>query len=448
MDLKFKLILLPILIIILMVMVYSYSQLPFLPPDYPQGPLINQNDRVMVVAPHPDDEVICNGGIVRYATENHIPIKVVVVTDGNDTVNSPLTRYKEIINATKILGLSEENIIFLGYRDGSLRNLLNNNWNNDNPFIARDGSNHTNYPYALYPNTTSCGSNLADNLETIIKDFQPTVIIYPSGDDELMDHQATNGFIEYATTKTQNNGSKYTYLLHLPPDWPTQRSYYPEYYLVPPKQLMGVENGPKWFTFNLNTIQERLKEKAILTYKTQVDPDSYLLSFLRKNELFAQYSTITVSSKSNLIDYSHGSEVPPTIFYDAQSDGKYQGNKDSPDIISFGMDINDDSSWMSIKTDAPPSSDALYTIHLELFHPDGGTERVEITAQNGSAQLKEDVNNNSITHNIPLIVKNNSMMIKIPSSLFDNSFYLILSLDSSKNEAIIDQTPWRVVKIT
>ncbi len=191
---KFKIILLLILFATLAVMSYSYSHLPFYPSDYPAGPSLSAGDRLLVIAPHPDDEVICNGGVISYAVENHIPVKVVVITDGNDTKTSALVRHNESINGTQVLGLNEDDIIFLGYKDGSLNNLLNYHWNYNNPYTASDGSKWTNYPYAFQKNATYCGNNLADNLRTVVTDFKPTIIIYPSGDDEQYDHQATNGF--------------------------------------------------------------------------------------------------------------------------------------------------------------------------------------------------------------------------------------------------------------
>ncbi len=454
MDLKYKVILLLVLIVSLTIMAFSYSQLPFYPPGFSAGPLINSGDRVLIVAPHPDDEVICNGGIIRYAVENQIPVKVVVITDGNDTKTSPLTRHNETINGTKTLGLSEENVTFLGYKDGSLRNLLNNNWDYSNPFTAADGSKQVTYPYAFQENATYCGANLAENLETIITDFKPTIIIYPSGDDEQFDHQATSGFIEYVTQETGYNGTKFTYLLHLPPNWPSPRSYYPEYYLVPPKQMVGVENGPEWFVFDLTTLEQRFKEQSFQEYKTQIVPSSYLLSFLRKNELFAKYPTLNISKSSDntsISDFAAGSENLTNLFYDTAGDGKYQGKEKSLDIISIGMKVNDNSvngnSWVSIKTVSEPSAGAVYDVRMNIFNSEG-TERVNISVHNGTAQIQREVNGNTTMENVPLIIKNNTMIMEIPSDLFKNNPYLILSVDATESEVIIDQTPWRVVKVS
>jgi LmbE family N-acetylglucosaminyl deacetylase len=454
MKLKYKIILLSVLVISLAVMAYSYSEIPFYPPEYPAGPSLNSGDRVLIVAPHPDDEVICNGGIIRYAVEHQIPVKVVVVTDGNDTKTSPLIRHNETINGTKILGLKEEDVIFLGYKDGSLRSLLNDHWDDKNPFTASDGSQQINYPYALEKNVTYSGSSLANNLKNIITDFNPTIIVYPSGDDEQFDHQATTGFIEHVTTQTGYNGSKYTYLLHLPPNWPTPRSYYPEYYLVPPKQLVGMDNGPEWSVFNLTTYQGRLKEESLRAYKTQIVPSSYLLSFLRKNELFAEYSSINVSRNNGNItenDYARGLQVPGELFTDAVGDGKNQGKEKPWDLVSVGMDINSaaitDKSWISIKTVGEPSSSALYNVRLNIFNPEG-TERVKISVEGGAAHLQREGIGNSTSEDIPLIIKNNTMVLGIPSSLFKNNPYFILSVDATKSGAVLDQTPWRVIKVS
>jgi LmbE family N-acetylglucosaminyl deacetylase len=376
------------------------------------------------------------------------------VTDGNDTKTSPLTRHNETINGTKLLGLGEENVTFLGYKDGSLRNLLNDNWDYSNPFTASDGSKMVTYPYAFQKNATYCGANLAENLETIIMDFKPTIIIYPSGDDEQFDHQATNGFIEYTTQETGYNGTKYAYLLHLPPNWPSPRSYYPEYYLVPPKQMVGIINGPEWFVFNLTTYQERLKEQSLLAYKTQIVPSSYLLSFLRKNELFAKYPTLNVSKSnvnSSLSDFASGSKNLTELFYDAAGDGKYQGKEKSLDILAVGMGVNDNAvngnSWVSVKTVSEPSSSAVYHIRMNIFNP-GGTEQVKISVHNGSAEIQREVNGSSTRGNIPLIIKNNTMVMEIPSDLFKNNPHFTVSVDATKSGTIADQTPWRVIKFT
>jgi LmbE family N-acetylglucosaminyl deacetylase len=81
--------------------------------------------RVLVLAPHPDDEVLgCGGALLRHVQQDD-EVKVVVVTDGGFPV-SPLQktedyrqiRMNESLQAAGVLGYSHP--VFLGYADRSL----------------------------------------------------------------------------------------------------------------------------------------------------------------------------------------------------------------------------------------------------------------------------------------------------------------------------------------
>src|SRR5665647_731993 len=94
---------------------YAYSTTNDI--KYPQGPNITSSDRVLIVAPHPDDETIAGAGVIRYCIENNIPVYIVVVTNGGSG-NLGITRYHESLNATKILGLPPNDISFFEYTQG------------------------------------------------------------------------------------------------------------------------------------------------------------------------------------------------------------------------------------------------------------------------------------------------------------------------------------------
>jgi len=88
---------------------------------------------IVVVGAHPDDETLgCGGAIARRIDEGH-EVVVVVLTDGDLLYSAVLgihedpspqevarIRRNETLQATRILGLRSENIIFLGYGDGTL----------------------------------------------------------------------------------------------------------------------------------------------------------------------------------------------------------------------------------------------------------------------------------------------------------------------------------------
>ncbi|MBW2970787.1 PIG-L family deacetylase, partial [Candidatus Woesearchaeota archaeon] len=101
---------------------------------------IKKTDRVLILAPHPDDEALTCAGIIQNAVSLSIPIKVVFLTmgDGNElsfllykkrpmirsrSVQSMgMLRCSEAKNSTKLLGLHKDQVDFLGYPDiGTLR---------------------------------------------------------------------------------------------------------------------------------------------------------------------------------------------------------------------------------------------------------------------------------------------------------------------------------------
>ena len=89
--------------------------------------------KILVFAPHPDDETFgCGGTIAKRVSEGY-EVVVVLITDGKRAFDKFFTetfslsetkiiqlRKTEIINAMKVLGVTAENIIFLNFGDGEL----------------------------------------------------------------------------------------------------------------------------------------------------------------------------------------------------------------------------------------------------------------------------------------------------------------------------------------
>jgi len=81
---------------------------------------------ILVIAPHPDDDIICCGGIISKYNSN---TKVVFVTDGSRGSPIPeergeklaLKRINEVYNALGTLGLKDKDrIVFLNNEDGKV----------------------------------------------------------------------------------------------------------------------------------------------------------------------------------------------------------------------------------------------------------------------------------------------------------------------------------------
>jgi len=95
------------------------------------------NKKIIVFSPHPDDETVgCGGTIAKKISEGY-DVTIVVMTDGKHAFSklfgitsnpSPdelkTIRKEELKRATKILGVPEENLIFLDFEDYKLKENL------------------------------------------------------------------------------------------------------------------------------------------------------------------------------------------------------------------------------------------------------------------------------------------------------------------------------------
>ncbi len=90
---------------------------------------INLSDRILILAPHPDDETLgCGGLIARLCAANNPP-HVAILTGGGGSLRGRAetpeadvikARRKLTLDSARQLGLPEENIHFLDFEDGSI----------------------------------------------------------------------------------------------------------------------------------------------------------------------------------------------------------------------------------------------------------------------------------------------------------------------------------------
>lgn len=77
-------------------------------------------ENIMIIVPHEDDEILMAAGIIEKAVKEDKKVTVVMATNGDyegtDKISGSV-RLEETIKGLQILGLSEENVIFMGYAD-------------------------------------------------------------------------------------------------------------------------------------------------------------------------------------------------------------------------------------------------------------------------------------------------------------------------------------------
>lgn len=424
-------------------------------------PEIKSSDRILVFAPHPDDESLGAGGFIAKAVEKNATVMIVMVTDGSSShttggytklkteINAtgspslPELRRNEMINAVKALGLSEKNVIFLGYPDIGLKPMFETYW--DNPYKSSTDFNkgdHSPYSFGYEKNAPYTGAYVVKNMETIIRDFKPTIVLYPDDGDDHPDHWATSAFARYSLMEINYTGKEYTYLVHKGLDWPTPGAYLPNARLNPPSGLFDTDAN--WTYFNLNSKQVNLKEKAILSHKSQIGINStYFKSFVRINDLFGVYPDIEISR--NTLEGTLN-VLPKSSYSDEKGDTANSLFGSVSDLNSAGMSYDDNNVYLFMETSNNINNSLQKSFHLRLFNGTG-VKRIDVAVKkDGVSEYSNYASNSIVPGGKPSIeMKNNLLVVKLPRSLFSGVKEVMMNVDiyDEKTKKQVDVMAWR-----
>jgi len=148
--------------------------------------------RVIVFAPHPDDETLGCGGTIAKKLNEEYDVSVVFMTDGRHSLaeigistdptpfEMKVIRREEAIRATKILGLQEKNLFFLDFEDKTLE--------------KNEGL-------------------VQERVVEILKDISPAEVFFPQENEYNIDHRVTNMMIKRAIEALDLHPIEYQYII-------------------------------------------------------------------------------------------------------------------------------------------------------------------------------------------------------------------------------------------
>lgn len=273
-------------------------------------PLLSPSTRLMVFSPHPDDETLGAGGLIQRVLEAGGKVEVVFMTNGDGYLEgveledhtahptvSEYDRYGQIRcheaeSALATLGVKAHNVIFLGFPDGGLSDLLSKSCMHADPY--RSPFTQKNRPprfELIVPRTDYCAHDLSGEIERVILRFKPTLVVTTGPQDLHPDHKTTYYFVAQTLGRL---GRKFprlkpvflTFVIHFN-GWPVNQEARSGARLDPPE---GFPVPPtKWITFNLKPEEVKRKREAIEKYHSQMALLSrFLLCFAKSDELFLQ----------------------------------------------------------------------------------------------------------------------------------------------------------------
>lgn len=284
---------------------------PATPPptlDVPAG------TRLLVIAPHPDDDVLGAGGLMQRVRSTGGAVRIVYLTDGDgypegvrdeDHIATPTAkdylgygkqRRREARAALVRLGLADAFQTFLGFPDGGLCQLTRAYWS-DRRGAYRSPYTRLTRPLKselLVPSTRYRGEDLSQELALVIGDFKPTMIAVPRQEDQHADHCAAWFFLADSLTDVRRVHPEFrtdviNYIIHFN-TWPFEEDG-PR--LDPPPGLRGGASG--WMRLALTPEETRTKRRALRRFTTQMHVmDWFLDGFARSNEVFSRPRPFTV----------------------------------------------------------------------------------------------------------------------------------------------------------
>lgn len=276
-------------------------------------------DRVLVLAPHPDDEAIGAGGVLQKALKAGAAMKVVCFTNGDanelafivyekrltffkkEFLHMGEVRRKETTAALQSIGIGPKDTIFLGYPDFGTLEILTRYWAGKPYKSVFTRVSKVAYPDAMSVNAPYTGESILKDLKTILVEFRPTKIFVSNPVDTNRDHRALYLFLKIALWDLEGSlkaPEVFPYLIHVG-HWPKPRGYHPTFALTPPSKYTGMI----WQKLDLAEAEVAKKHEMTQFYKSQIEYNPrFLLHFVRKNELFGDYPPLILKRQGGLAE--------------------------------------------------------------------------------------------------------------------------------------------------
>jgi LmbE family N-acetylglucosaminyl deacetylase len=291
------------------------------------GAAPGKSDRLLIFAPHPDDETLGCGGLIQQGLARGAEVHVALMTNGDGSelallfgerelsrkpqsfVELGRSRQRESLAALISLGLSPRRVYFLGYPNNGLLALWNlDHWLRSHPYRSRTTkATASPYPDAVTPGAIYCGEQALADVSALLRKVRPTKVYVTHPQDIHPDHWATCALVSYALAGLASEGKEgwakqvglYGYLVHWP-HYPSPAKTNRGLALRPPKALEAA--GSPWVQVPLSPAEAAAKLRAIRLYRSQVPSLDRLLPHLaRTNELFEELPVVSGRESAPLV---------------------------------------------------------------------------------------------------------------------------------------------------
>jgi LmbE family N-acetylglucosaminyl deacetylase len=278
---------------------------------------VGHGERLLILAPHPDDESLSAAGLAKRVLENNGSVRSVVVTSGDayvgaviletgkrnptaaDYLDFGIKRLQESEHAAQLLGDGKIHLDLLGFSDGVIYDALISHWRRHWPWRSDyTGFDHVPYSEAEDRGRAQDGQDIRDQLLAILRETQPTLIAFPDVMENDSDHAALGMFTLLTVHEwmlqqpTVPAPRLLAYLIHWQNGWPTGSNWgHAADWRNQPMHLPAdlPLRGHTQVCLALTPQETDLKQAVMAEYHSQQQiMADFLSSFVRSSECFTQ----------------------------------------------------------------------------------------------------------------------------------------------------------------
>ncbi len=427
-----------------------------------------KNDRVLILAPHPDDETIGAAGVIQQALSSGADVYVACYTNGDanqlafivyekrltflkgEFLHMGEVRRQETLAALEFFGVGKDKVFFLGYPDIGTLQIMFKFWGKAKPYRSML-TRVTNVPYKenLSPGAPYKGESILKDLKAVLIKTRPTKIFVSHPADTNGDHQSLYLFLRVALwdlSKKIEPPKIYPYLVHCI-GWPRPRGFHPKLEFSPPKNLIDADIS--WYGLSLTDEQIDKKDKAFYLYKSQLPYNpKYLHTFSRKNELYGDYPDVTIK------DYRPEFEAElPNDFKNIKEDIIYNNvvSRSMPrgkvDFLSYAK--KDNKLFIKLSFNRKITKAVKSVIYLLGYNKKVNFSRMPklrllVTR---TKLLIYDKRARIFINDAKMNIDGNSVVVEIPLVSLNSPDYILSSARAHTRSVPFETSAWRVLKL-
>ncbi len=366
-------------------------------------PTPQHSTRLMVFAPHCDDETLGCAGLMQQTLAAGGKVQIGMLTNGDafraavecqthklrieaaDYIRFAALRQEESCRALEGLGVDRENVHFFGYPDRGLMPIWNEYWSPEKAFYSTyTRCDRSPYPNTYSPDTIYCGENVVRDIEKSLREFRPTLITVTHPAEDHPDHAAAAAFVTRALLELQADPQEAVwakktqlryYLVHRG-DWPSVSLSTANAPLLPPDEMAHTDTH--WSLLPLTADQTVRKSGSVALYPSQTAMmGSFLNGFARRTELYGEITPVTLRTVPDDTmkvdaDTREWRKLTPVLI-DPVRDDVLRQMQGGGDISTLYACRDSNNLYVRLDCRQPLTRRITYTLHLRAFGVNGAS---------------------------------------------------------------------------